>query len=211
MISFDLDGTLVDYSFINSIWFEAIPKLYAHAEKISFKKALYIIRAEYDKIGEERIEWYDIAYWLKKFQLDNDPEDIFNKYRHRVRVYEEVLTVLRKYALRNDLVINSNCPRDFMKIELEESGISKYFKHIFSSISDFKVLKKTTTYYEKVCNLTGYQPQNMIHVGDNWKFDYLIPREVGIRAFYLDRSNLKIGDNIIHNLNQIEEIIPKLS
>jgi putative hydrolase of the HAD superfamily len=32
------------------------------------------------------------------------------------------------------------------------------------------------------------KPEQVVHVGDNWQFDFIAPSEVGIQAFYLDRK-----------------------
>jgi putative hydrolase of the HAD superfamily len=34
----------------------------------------------------------------------------------------------------------------------------------------------------------GVKPAQVIHVGDNWQFDFLNARQAGLNAFYLDRS-----------------------
>jgi len=211
VISFDLDGTLVDYTFVNAVWFEAIPTLYAESRQISFEEALRAVRSEYDKIGDEQIEWYDLQYWLARFHLDYEPTRILGQVRRRVRVYEEVPEVLQRIATEHILVINSNCPREFMEIELQEGGIRGYFRHTFSSTSDFQQIKKTRTYYERICKIISVKPSSLVHVGDNWKFDYLVPSEVGIKAVYLDRSSLKVGDDIIYNLTQLEELLKRYS
>ncbi len=44
----------------------------------------------------------------------------------------------------------------------------------------------------------------MVHVGDHYEFDYLIPRALGIQAFYLDRSARREGDFVLWDLRDIE-------
>jgi putative hydrolase of the HAD superfamily len=45
----------------------------------------------------------------------------------------------------------------------------------------------------------------MVHVGDHYQFDFLVPREVGIQAFYVDRSGQKNGDFILKDLRELEK------
>ena len=56
VVSFDLDGTLTDSSFANSVWLEEIPKLYAIKNKISINLAKREVFNNYNKIGNKRIE-----------------------------------------------------------------------------------------------------------------------------------------------------------
>jgi putative hydrolase of the HAD superfamily len=45
----------------------------------------------------------------------------------------------------------------------------------------------------------------MVHVGDHYEFDYLVPRALGIRAFYLDRSARSSEDSVIRDLADFEK------
>jgi putative hydrolase of the HAD superfamily len=205
VISFDMDGTLVDYEFVNSVWFEGIPKLYAQKENISFEDAREYVKKEYNKVGEERMEWYNIQYWLKNFGLNDSWKDILTSFRHKARVYPEVPEILADLNGKYDLIISSNSPREFLDIELEETKIRDYFKCIFSTTSDFKQIKKTIDVYNKICNKIKISPQEIIHVGDNWNFDFTIPKKLGITSYYLDRSKQKKGKFIIHDLKEFEK------
>ena len=41
--------------------------------------------------------------------------------------------------------------------------------------------------------MLNVSPADLVHVGDHYEFDYLVPRAVGIQAFYLDRSARREG------------------
>jgi putative hydrolase of the HAD superfamily len=51
----------------------------------------------------------------------------------------------------------------------------------------------------KVC------PADLVHVGDHYEFDYLVPRAMGIQAFYLDRSARREGEFILPDLRGLEK------
>lgn len=209
VVSFDLDGTLIDHGFTDSVWFEGIPRLYVEREKIPLKEAREIVKREYDEVGMERLEWYDVKYWLKRFDLGEDWWDLLNRYRSKIRLYPEVPNVLEK--LRGyDLVMITNSPREFLAIELEETGIGSYFKKIFSSTSDFGQVKKTTDFYVKVSNILGIPPQRIAHVGDNWIFDFVIPREIGIKSFYLNRKEEMGGEYVVRDLKEFMKKLQRI-
>ena len=47
----------------------------------------------------------------------------------------------------------------------------------------------------------------MIHVGDHFEFDYLVPQQLGINSFYLDREGERKGPSIVNNLKEFMKII----
>ncbi|MBE0516113.1 MAG: HAD family hydrolase [Methanophagales archaeon] len=187
VFSFDVDGTLVGPGFADSVWLRGIPAAYAEKEGLSFEAAFEHIKREYDQIGENRIEWYKIDYWLKRFGLEIPCEKLFNEYKGEIRIYEEVegvLNVLKEEGY--ELIISSNAATEF--IEFQTKPLKKFFSRVFSATSDFREVKKSDDYYARVCELLGVKPQAVVHTGDHWVFDFLNPRKIGINAYYLARN-----------------------
>ncbi len=85
VFSFDVDGTLVSQEFANSVWLRGIPEAYATKHELSFEDAFEFIKREYDTIGDNRIEWYNIRFWLRKFNLKISYETLFEKYKAEVK------------------------------------------------------------------------------------------------------------------------------
>ncbi len=187
VFSFDVDGTLVSPGFVDCVWLQGIPKAYAEKEGLSFEQAFEYVKSEYDKIGEHQIEWYNIDYWLRKFDLDIPYETLFKKYKDEIMIYEEVesvLTVLKEEGY--ELILSSNAATEF--IEFQIKPIKRFFSHVFSATSDFGEVKKTNGFFARVCEILDVKPQAVVHTGDHWVFDFLNPRKIGITAYYLDRA-----------------------
>jgi len=204
IISFDLDGTLVDYSFTDAVWLEGMPRLYAHDRGINLDSAKKRVKKKYDRVGMERLEWYNIQFWLKRFDLSSNKQEIlFNKYKDKITVYPEVYTVLNTLQKeRYPLVVTSNAAREFLDIELEETNLKKYFYQTFSATSDFKQVKKTKNLYQKILEKLNTSPSKVIHVGDNWHFDYIAPKKAGITSYFLDRKKQRSGEEVVNDLTE---------
>jgi HAD superfamily hydrolase (TIGR01549 family) len=205
IISFDMDGTLVDPEFTDWVWLHGIPKLYAEKARISFEEAKHFVVEEYLKVGEGAIEWYDIKYWFQFFQLEESWKIMMNRYIDKINVYPDVNHLLESLRDRFQLVLTSNAGREFIDMEMEATGLGRYFDRIFSATSDFGEVKKTMDFYRRICQILEAKPQDIVHVGDHYEFDYLAPRSLGIHAFYLNRSCERKGDFIISDLRDLEE------
>ena len=211
VISFDLDGTLIDYRFVNSVWFEGIPQLYSVEKRVSFDDAKRAVKREYDKVGKERLEWYDLHYWIGRFGLNVAAQELLRCFEHRIGTYPEVprmLEVLKQRGLR--LVIVTNARREFVELELEKARMENYFERVFSSTSDFGMVKKTVNLYQRICSILEISPQEMIHIGDDRNFDFDVPRRLGILAFYLDRTGEHKGELVIHGLEELNKKLQRL-
>lgn len=192
IISFDLDGTLVKSTYADNVWLEGLPKLYAKEKKLPIKQVKQYIFKEYDKIGKNRKEWYDIDWWFKQFKLRENWQNLLNNYRHTIQLYPETLETLEKLSKKFDLIIISNAKREFADIQLEETNLKPYFKHVYSSLSDFNEVKKLPDVYKHILGLLEIQPDEIIHIGDSKEFDYESPQKIGIKSFYLNREKKRI-------------------
>lgn len=207
VVSFDVEGTLITRRFSEIIWEEAIPKLYSEKVGISLDEAKSYVMEEYDVVGEERVEWYDIKYWFDRFGL-TDYRNLLDKYKHEISYYPEVQQVLEELSRNYKLIVNSNSAREFLDFEINK--VKKYFHRVFSAPSDFKLVKKTVNLYLRMCDILRVKPTEMVHVGDLWTDDFVTPRKIGILSFYLDRKGEKRGEFIVKNLEEFKTAVKDL-
>jgi len=210
LISFDLDNTLIEPAYTIFIWEIGIPQLYAKKHNISTSKAAQIVIAEYERVGDLNLEWYDITYWFKYFELPGRWENLLEEHRDKIRPFPEAKEVIEDLAQYYNLIVLSNAAREFVEVEIKEVGIENYFTRIFSATSDFRQVKKTPQFYKQICKIMKTEPSDTIHTGDHYEFDYLVPKSIGIKAFYLDRDGTKPKDSFrVKNLKEFATFIKK--
>jgi len=201
VVSFDADGTLVTPDFSQAIWYEGVPSLYARKNGISFQEAKAFIEKEYQVVGDCRIEWYDIKYWLQRFGLDGSHGQILEDYQHRVSCYPDVNQALSCLSTNYTLIVVSCSTREFLPYLLD--GIERYFARVFSSVSDYAQIK-TPEFFLEVCRQMSVSPQEMAHVGDLWEQDFLAAKEAGIKAFHIDRMGKRKDGSSLRSLADLE-------
>lgn len=202
VISFDVDGTLVQTDFADRFWFEEIPKLYAKSKNLNLDEAISYVRDSYSQVGSEDIRWYQPEYWFDRFGIDKNPDSVLEEISDSASLFSDVVEILENLNGDYRLIVISNAHRNFLKIQLKE--VEFYFSEIYSCVSDLVRVKKDVGVYLKVCSDLGLDPKRLVHVGDDRKFDYDIPREVGIKAFLLDRDgNWHDEERIIRDLSEI--------
>jgi FMN phosphatase YigB (HAD superfamily) len=203
LISFDAEGTLVTPDFSETIWREAIPALYAEKQGIDFAHAQKRITDEYGKIGDQRLEWYDIEYWFERLDLGSS-RPVVQSCIPKISYYAETKNVLSSLAAEYRLIVASGTPIELLHLLLRD--IKGYFVRVFSSVSHYRGLK-SPDFYLGICEEMSVDPGRVVHVGDNLQFDFLNARRAGIEAFYLDRS----GKNNGEALSDLTELQPLLT
>jgi putative hydrolase of the HAD superfamily len=184
LISFDAEGTVATPDFSQAIWHEAIPALYARKKGYDLTQAKKCVFEAYDRIGDQRLEWYDIEYWFSCLDL-GPSEPVVQSCLGKIAYYPEVTDVLSSLACEYRLIISSGTPRELLHFLLQD--IEPYFARVFSSVSHYRQLKNPD-FYLRICEEMGVKPGQVIHVGDSWQFDFLNSRQAGIHAFHIDRS-----------------------
>jgi HAD superfamily hydrolase (TIGR01549 family) len=204
-ISLDMDGTLVNSRFVDKVWMEGMPQLYAEKHGLDFHDAKEFVIGEYMKIGSEKLEWYDLKYWIDKFQLGIDKEDLLGSYEDEIELYPEVREALDLLSESFQIVVTSNAAREFIEIELD--GLSDYFSETFSATSDFREVKKSPLLYGAVCAHLEAQPCEVMHIGDHYSYDYESPLQAGLDALFLDRKGNRTGREVVGDLREAVEVI----
>jgi len=204
VISFDLDGTLVKMDFVNHVWLERIPELYAEKYGMDVERAKKYVMDEYMKVGPEAIEWYDIHYWIDKFKLDVDWKELLMSCSSYLEMYPEVEGVLRNLSGKK-LIIISNAAHEFIDMEISILNLSPYFDRIFSAVTEFVKTKKDEDVYKKVMEEMWVDGSDAVHVGDNLDFDYRAAKKAGMDAYYLDREGKWNGGDDIDIVNNLAE------
>jgi putative hydrolase of the HAD superfamily len=202
LVSFDAEGTLVTPDFSETIWHEAIPTLYARKQGLDLAEAKRRIADEYAKVGDHRLEWYDIEYWFNYLGLGSS-EPVIQSCLSKISYYPEITEVLSSLAGEYRLVVASGTPLELLRLLLQD--IKPYFVRIFSSISHYRQLK-SPEFYLRICEEMGVKPGQALHVGDNWQFDFLSARQAGLNALYIDRSGRNPQESL-SDLTQLKHLL----
>jgi len=204
-ISLDMDGTLVNSRFVDKVWMEGIPRLYAEKRGLDFPAAKEYVVGEYLKIGSDHLEWYDLKYWIEKFQLDIGRDELLAAFKDEIEPYPEVQEALGLLAQSYDLVVVSNAAREFIEIELE--GLRDFFCETFSATTDFREVKKSPLLYSSVCARLDARPFQVLHIGDHYSYDYESPLQAGLDALFLDRKGMRSGREVVRDLREAVEVV----
>ena len=196
IISFDLDGTLIDGMYGNMVWLEGIPALYAERHSMPKAEAASEVKKAYDSVGEAHLLWYDIGYWLKRFDLTVSIPELLDRYCDYIRPVPYALEVVEALSSKYRLVIASNAARIFVEKELDHTGLGRYFSRTISATSDFEMVKKEEGFYRRMCALLDVSPAEVAHVGDHRVFDFEVPRLAGIDSYHYDPSAAANGGAI---------------
>ena len=211
-IIFDLDGTLVDEEFDRAIWHEELPRLYAEKHSLSLEQAKEKVYATfYIALDIEREKrWTDIEYWFERYDV-GDWKKVIADMKHKISVYEDVPQTLKVLKGKYDLMILSNANEKFLNVKLQALNLNGYFKSIFSAPSNFGAPRKNRAVFRAILEKMKLKPEEVVHVGDNHELDYLMPLELGMRAFHLIRNKQRPGgEHEISSLAELAEKIDKL-
>ncbi len=208
VISFDMEGTLIDNRFSDLIWETDIPTLYGRHHGLGLDEARQRVKEEYREVGEDRPEWYDVGYWFRRLRLPGDWRELPGRRVDDCFVYPETTEVLESLSRDYTLVISSNTIREFLEVQLTK--LPRVFTEVFSAPSDFNTVKKTDLFYGEICSILDTEPFTVVHVGDSLKFDYQAPRALGIGAYHLVRSQEATGEHVVHDLRAFEKRVRRL-
>ena len=180
---------------------KVVPALYARKRGLGLAEATAHVFSEYESIGMQRREWYDIRYWFRRFDLGS-PLPVIESLRSTIEFYPEVPTVLESLSGRFTLVVASSTPLEFLRPLLRD--VQPYFLRMFSATSEHGRLKDEE-FFRWLCRELDAEPSEVAHVGDSWEHDFVSSSGAGIAAYYLDRHNAANG-----SLGSLLDLLPLL-
>ena len=207
VLSLDMEGTLITEEFSRQIWEIDIPRIYSEIKGLTLEDSQEDVFSQYNEVGDNRPEWYDVDYWFDRLGLPGDRHALIMSRKNYCIVYPEVPYVLKRLRSRYPLVVTSNTIREFLEIQL--SCFEVGFHRVFSAPSDFGIVKKSPEFYDKICVALNVEPEELVHVGDHREYDYLAAKDLGIKAYHLDRKWKYKGPDVIRDLEELEVRLSK--
>lgn len=130
----------------------------------------------------------------KKFEIDVE-QDITCVNQEMFDVYNECITNGKKVFFISDMYL----PENVIKSILARNKITEY-SQLFLSCEVGKT-KRTGQFFSWVLEKEKINRNQLIHIGDNYISDFIMPRKLGIRSFHLKSKQVKKNtNNLILNL-----------
>src|SRR5213594_1434939 len=125
---------------------------------------------------------------LSEFDRDNFFEIAYEHFAEAGvwELFPEVVDVLEKLRPRFQLAVISNFDGR-LRFILEQLGVSKFFKHVFLS-SELGADKPDPEIFRRALNVIHFEPNEVLHVGDDPERDWKAAASVGLSIFQLDRK-----------------------
>ncbi len=208
VVSLDFAGVIAPKDFIDFFWFFVIPSRIASLERIALYEAIKFVEREYWSTPANTLEWYLPSYWLKRFGLEAEEDELIEEALAVAKPYGDALIAIPILASRFRVVIATNTPRKFVAKFLERyPQIGRHVSRVFSCLDDYAKPRKDREFFLRVAEELGVEPKNVLHVGDDPVADYSEALAAGLRALLMDRSARFAGRHL-RNLYQLLEYLP---
>jgi len=160
----DMDGTLLDLEYDNTLWNHRLPERYAERNRLSHDAARELL-FEHMRTNRARIEFYCLDHWARYTQLDilALSEELAHLIRYRPHA-ESFLAALGRIGKR--LVMVTNAHRDSLAIKDKMTGVVARLHRAVSS-HDFAVPKEHAEFWARLAELEPFDPARTLLIDDN--------------------------------------------
>jgi len=160
----DMDGTLIDLHFDNTLWNSHLPEVYAQANKITTDEARERLFSHM-RANVGTIEFYCLDYWAEFTALDilQLHRDVAGLLRYRQGT-EAFLRWLQTHP--SHVMLATNAHRDSVKIKDDHLKLLDYFDTVVSS-HDYQQVKESQEFWHTLTTTHAINPQRALFIDDN--------------------------------------------
>ncbi len=163
-ILLDMDGTLLDLSFDNWFWREAVPRCLVRAvggPPVVVREELF----EHFARKQGCLDWYCLDYWSRELRLDL--RALKEASSHRIRYLPGAREFLqRAHASGKRLVLVTNAHAETLAVKKGVSGLGRFFEACISS-HEFGLPKEAAGFWPQLQAGLGFDPGRTLFVDDS--------------------------------------------
>ena len=179
-VCLDMDGTVLDLSFDNLFWLDALPRRWGEKHGVPADQAIPQLHARFDaKRGT--LDWYCIDHWSE--QLDFDIAALKAEMREHIRYLPgalEFLDAVRERGKR--LLLTTNAHPISLEVKNRTTGLARHFDELVSS-HEFGIPKEEPEFWERLAQNHGVDPAATLFVDDSVAV-LRAARAAGVRQIY---------------------------
>jgi putative hydrolase of the HAD superfamily len=179
-VCLDMDGTVLDLSFDNLFWLDALPRRSGERHGVPADEAIPRLRAQFDALRGS-LEWYCIDHWSER--LDFDIAALKAELRAHIRWLpgaERFLEAVRARGKR--LLLTTNAHPISLAVKDDHAGLARHFDALVSSHA-FGVAKESPDFWTRLAASHGVEPAGTLFVDDSAAV-LEAARRAGVREVY---------------------------
>lgn len=216
VISFDLDGTILQRDFDYQLWGEPPYEQGTLWEFVGRHTGMTPQQAYADalqSISAVPLGRVDIRAWIQHYNLPSSEQEIIDAVPLIPSIYDDypgVIPHLR--ALNKRIILITESAGYLLEKKLDLAGIRNHFDKVYSTVDKWRKEKDVELYF-RVLTEEGIQNTAMVHIGDSMSKDILPCQEVGIPALYIptQRSRPSMELSTEEQLTSLQEIMEVLT
>lgn len=179
-VCLDMDGTVLDLSFDNLFWLEALPRRWGEARGLGESESYAQLKARFDaKRGT--LDWYCIDHWSE--ELGFDVAALKSEMSGHIRYLPGATRFLdRLRELGKRMLLTTNAHPVSLGIKNRQTGLERHFHQIISS-HEFGVPKESPEFWVRLALDHGVDPRTTLFVDDSVAV-LTAARSAGVRWIY---------------------------
>ena len=163
LVLFDLDGTLLDLYFENHFWQQALPVYLAQHWGMAVAEVKATLAAKQAAV-ENRLPWYNVAYWSKTLGLDLSP--LRERLSHLVQPRPGAVELLGRLQDRDcpAWLATNTCPES-LHLKFAQVPLAPYLARCVTA-HELDAPKQTRLFWQRLFAGHAICPQRCLFIDD---------------------------------------------